>query len=256
VPLDTPSTLPRAAIASSGDCGLTLASAAARPLGRPEARVDTSASSLEHAGQLGIPMGLKVSHAPQTIPISSAALTARAQRPRGRSRGRRDASSDAEVVAPQRVLDVSAETGQAERVSSPGAFRVLRSLALPAVLALIACAESNSPEAVADAFAEAYFRRMDQQKAKEFTALGASAMLDAELREVSEIRKEGYDPAEAGAAVTLKRGPSSHRDQRIRIPYEVVVSHDDVKTTRDADIELTQLEGSWKVVRVGLTARP
>ncbi|MEJ7733571.1 MAG: hypothetical protein WKG00_30795 [Polyangiaceae bacterium] len=141
-------------------------------------------------------------------------------------------------------------------MSSPGAFRVLRSLALPAVLALVACAQATGPEAVADAFADAYFRRMDQQKAKEFTALGASAMLDAELREVSEIRKEGYDPGEAGAAVTLKRGPSSHRDQRIRIPYEVVIKHDNVETTRDADIELTQLEGSWKVVRVGLTARP
>jgi hypothetical protein len=141
-------------------------------------------------------------------------------------------------------------------VSFPRAFRVLRSLALPAALALGACAEPTGPEAVADAFADAYFRRMDQQKAKEFTALGASAMLDAELREVAEIRKEGYDPEEAGAAVTLKRGPISHREQRIRIPYEVVIKHDDVETTRDADIELTQLDGAWKVVRVGLTSRP
>lgn len=141
-------------------------------------------------------------------------------------------------------------------MGSPRALRLLGALALPAVLGLAGCQEATGPEAVADAFADAYFRRMNQQKAKEFTALGASAMLDAELREVAEIRKEGYDPEEAGAAVTLKRGESTHREQRIRIPYEVVIKHDDVETIRDADVELTQLEGAWKVVRVGVTSRP
>jgi len=133
----------------------------------------------------------------------------------------------------------------------------LRALLVAATLALAvpACSKQGSPEEVADAFAEAYFRRMDQEKAKEFTALGASAMLDEELRSVAEIRKEGYNPSEAGADVTIHRGESTPRDQRVRIPYEIVIKSEGAATTKDADIELTKIEGRWKVVRVGLKAR-
>jgi hypothetical protein len=118
-----------------------------------------------------------------------------------------------------------------------------------------ACSKPGSPEQVADAFAEAYFRRMDQEKAKEFTALGASAMLDEELRSVAEIRKEGYSPGEGGAEVTIRRGESTPRDQRVRIPYEIVIKSEGAESTKDADIELTKIDGTWKVVRVGLKAR-
>jgi hypothetical protein len=96
---------------------------------------------------------------------------------------------------------------------------------------------------------------MDQEKAKEFTALGASAMLDEELRSVAEIRKEGYSPGAGGAEVTLRRGESTPRDQRVRIPYEIVIKSEGAESTKDADIELTKIDGTWKVVRVGLKAR-
>ena len=82
-------------------------------------------------------------------------------------------------------------------------------------------------------------------------------MLDAELRSVAQIRKEGYTPSEAaGSEVTLRRGAPTTREQRLRFPYEVMVKlPDGTSSIRDADIELTQIQGTWKVVRVGLTQR-
>jgi hypothetical protein len=127
---------------------------------------------------------------------------------------------------------------------------------LPALsFSLVACGNAGAPEQVADAFAEAYFQRMDQEKAKEYTALGASSMLDDELRDVAEIRKDGYSPGEAAAEVTIRRGEPSPREQRIRFPYEVRVKTGAAEHVTDADIELAQIQGSWKVVRVGLRPR-
>jgi hypothetical protein len=134
---------------------------------------------------------------------------------------------------------------------------VARLPALLVLVALAACgAKSGSPEAVADAFADAYFRQMDQEKAREFTALGASTMLETEIAAVAKIRKDGYGPAEAASEVAVHRGPSTPRDQRIRVPYEIHVrvdGHDDV---READVELAKLEGGWKVVRVAVKPHP
>jgi hypothetical protein len=124
--------------------------------------------------------------------------------------------------------------------------------ALLIAFCLAACSSSGGPDAVADAFAEAYFRRMDQEKAKEYTALGATAMLDAELREVADVRKDGYDPAEATSRVTLRRGDAVPREQRVRFLYEITIENDGSQTSKEADVELTRINGAWKVVRVGL----
>lgn len=128
-------------------------------------------------------------------------------------------------------------------------------LALALVLAgAPGCNKSRTtPEAVADAFVEAYFQQMDQQRAKEFTALGATKMLDAELKSVEEIRKDGYAPG--SVAVGVHRGESAPRDERIRIPYEIEIETEAGKQLRDADIELAKIDGQWKVVRVGITQR-
>ena len=144
-------------------------------------------------------------------------------------------------------------------------MRVRGARALPARLAWVlaaalaaasgACQKAGGPDEVADAFADAYFRRMDQEKAKEFTALGASAMLDEELRSVADVRKDGYSPGEDGSDVTIRRGPSSPREQRVRIPYEIVVKSDGGESIKDADVELTKIGDSGKVVRVGLKSR-
>jgi hypothetical protein len=111
----------------------------------------------------------------------------------------------------------------------------------------------TTPEAVADAFVEAYFQQMDQQRAKEFTALGATKMLDAELKSVEEIRKDGYSPG--SVPVSVHRGEPAPRDERIRIPYEIEIETDGAKQVRDADIELARIDGQWKVVRIGITQR-
>lgn len=148
------------------------------------------------------------------------------------------------------VLDVRHETGQAH-----GVVRPLYAAFVALAMALIGCSKDGSPEQVADAFAEAYFSQMNQEKAKEYTALGATAMLDKELQDVAEIRKGGYTADQAHGSVTLRRGESSKREQRVRVPYEVVVRGEGAETVRDADIELAQIQGVWKVVRVGLKSR-
>ena len=131
----------------------------------------------------------------------------------------------------------------------------LAALCLAVSLPLAGCAKQGAPEQVADAFADAYFRRADQEKAKEYTALGATEMMDEELRGVAQIRKDGYTPAEAGVEVTVRRGEATRREQRVRVPYEIVVKAEGAETVRDADVELASIRGAWKVVRVGLKPR-
>src|SRR6185312_11047760 len=144
------------------------------------------------------------------------------------------------------VLDVKHENGQARGV--PRAISLLLGLSI----ALAGCARQGAPEQVADAFVEAYFQRADQEKAKEYTALGATEMLDQELREVGPLRKEGYTPSEAhGGPIEVRRGEAQHREQRIRFPYEIKVRNGDMVSVRDADVELATIHGAWKVVRVG-----
>jgi hypothetical protein len=134
-------------------------------------------------------------------------------------------------------------------------IRTIAALAMT-LAAATGCAKAGAPEQVADAFAEAYFLEMDQGKAKEYTALGASAMLDAEIRDVEKVRREGYGPAEAGAKIRLHRGEASHRDERLRFPFEITIqSDDDTEMVRVADVELAQIDGAWKVVRLGLDTR-
>lgn len=143
----------------------------------------------------------------------------------------------------------------AARGRAARAVAVALALALGS-LALAGCGKrqvENTPEGVADAFVDAYFRQMDQQRAKEFTALGATRMLETELKEVQEVRKDGYSPGSVG--VSVRRGEPSPREQRVRIPYEIEVQTEDGKRTSDADVELTKIDGAWKVVRVGVTAR-
>lgn len=132
--------------------------------------------------------------------------------------------------------------------------RTLVAVALATLAGLSGCSKSSasSPEQVADGFVDAYFVHADQDKAKEFTALGATKMLEDELREVGPIRKEGYDPSEARGHVSVRRGESSQREQRVRFPYQITIRSEDVETVRSADIELAQIQGGWKVVRVGL----
>ncbi len=190
-----------------------------------------SVSSFEHSGQAASPSGLQWSHCPQTMPMSCKSSC--------------NVSSRSSAAT---VLDVKHENGQAHAVPRP-----LVALALAVTIAFAGCAKRGAPEEVADAFVDAYFMRADQEKAKEYTALGATEMLEKELKEVAQLRRDGYTPNEAGGGdVKVHRGESSPRDQRIRFPYEIVVRSEGKETIRAADVELANIRGAWKVVRVGL----
>ena len=134
---------------------------------------------------------------------------------------------------------------------------MFRLAVLLAASLVLGCDKRDGPEAVADAFADAYFLHMDQQKAKEFTALGATEMMDKELQDVAQIRKDGYRAADAAPDMTLRRGTPTTREQRVRVPYEIHIKGggESSETVRDADIELSHIDGAWKVVRIGLKNR-
>jgi hypothetical protein len=135
-------------------------------------------------------------------------------------------------------------------------WTIARLVAIALALLALGCTKKGSPEAVADGFVDAYFLHMDQERAKEFTALGATEMMDKELRDVAQIRKDGYSPADAAPEMSVHRGVPTPRDQRLRIPYEIKVrSAGGPEVIRDADVELAQIDGSWKVVRLALHQR-
>ena len=117
------------------------------------------------------------------------------------------------------------------------------------LLVLGSCRDVTSSETVADQFADAYFRRFDQDSALAFTALGATEMLDKELADTKAIRESGYTPVEAAADVTFTRGPAIPRDARIDYRYEVTArSEDTPSVVREVDVELAKIGGVWKVV--------
>ena len=99
------------------------------------------------------------------------------------------------------------------------------------------------------AFCDAYFREADQEKAKQFTAFGATKMLDDELREVRSVREGGYTPKDAQLEVEIERGERTTRGDRVRFDY-VIRFEDQLK---HADIELAKVHDDWKVVRIGLS---
>jgi hypothetical protein len=153
----------------------------------------------------------------------------------------------------------SGAAGHGRRPGYP--FSALRSVALGASLLIALLAggvvgcnrpADGSPEKVADAFVDAYFRRADQEGAKQFTAFGASRMLDQEIAEVQQLRKEGHTPSEAQIEVAVERGPRTTRDERVRFDYTLRFG----EAVKHADIELAKVDEVWKVVRVGLGDEP
>jgi hypothetical protein len=118
---------------------------------------------------------------------------------------------------------------------------------------LSACTDKGAPEFVADQFVDAYFRRMDQQGARQFTALGATEMLDRELELTRSVRSQ-YSPDEAASEVVCKRTRGA-RGERVRFDYDIAIKHDDSEDHRSADVELAKIQAAWKVVRVDVKTR-
>lgn len=140
------------------------------------------------------------------------------------------------------------------RRAFPGRALVLSAVLLSLWL-LPACKDQGSPEYVADQFVEAYFQRMDQQAARQFTAFGATEMLDRELELTRGVREQGYLPAEAAAQVNWRRTGRSSRGERVRFDYDIDIRRDGSEDHRLADIELAKVQAGWKVVRVAVQPR-
>lgn len=109
--------------------------------------------------------------------------------------------------------------------------------------------EPGSPEAVADGFADAYFGHADQARAKQFTAFGASKMLDEELAATRPLRDGSFKASDANLDVSLVRGERTSRGERVRFDYAVKFQGG---VEKHADVELAKVDGEWKVVRVAV----
>ena len=147
-------------------------------------------------------IGLYVSHCPQAIPISNSITI-----PRLRGAGPRLGPAK-----PRRLLYVRQEPGQSRgmwgRRGHQGGFDgAAKAVAAALLLGGLAagCTDKAAPEYVADQFVDAYFRRMDQQAARQFTALGATDMLDCELDLTRAVRGQGYTQEEATGQVACRR---------------------------------------------------
>jgi hypothetical protein len=114
------------------------------------------------------------------------------------------------------------------------------------------CKDTSSPEYVADQFVEAYFQRVDQAAARQFTALGATEMLDREIEATRSIRASGYTPDQATAAVKFRRGTRAMRGDRVRFDYDITIQSDGTEVKRQADVELASIQAAWKVVLLNL----
>jgi len=117
------------------------------------------------------------------------------------------------------------------------------------------CTDKSAPEYVADQFVDAYFRRMDQQAARQFTALGATETLDRELDLVRSVRAEGYGPDQAASEVVVRRAAKGTRGDRVRFDYDITIKHDEADERRAADVELAKIQTQWKVVRFDVKPR-
>ena len=84
--------------------------------------------------------------------------------------------------------------------------------------------------------------------AKRFTAFGATKMLERELAEVEKVRKSGYLPTEAQLQVAATRTSRKTRGQRVAFDYELKFANSEGEETRNAQIEVAEVAGDWKVV--------
>jgi hypothetical protein len=128
-------------------------------------------------------------------------------------------------------------------------------LAMGLLVIAAACADKAAPEYVADQFVAAYFQRMDQKEARQFTALGATDMLERELELTRGVRADGYSAQEAAAEVKCRRRGRSLRGERVRFDYDIAIRHEESEEHRTADVELANIQSAWKVVRVDVKAR-
>ncbi|HEY3592782.1 MAG TPA: hypothetical protein VGL13_02870 [Polyangiaceae bacterium] len=128
-------------------------------------------------------------------------------------------------------------------------------MATAGLFAAAGCTDKRAPENIADQFVAAYFQRMDQREARQFTALGATDMLDRELELTRSIRADGYSAMDAAGEVSCRRRGRSLRGERVRFDYDIAIRHDETEEHRTADVELANIQSAWKVVRVDVKAR-
>lgn len=111
---------------------------------------------------------------------------------------------------------------------------------------------SNTPVAVAERFLDLYFVEIDQEKALPLVTGLAKEAIEDELREVAQIRQDGYGPSEAKGKAYYQKTYASEDPAggSARLIYDLTMEHgqgESGRTYRHVLLSLRKEEGAWKV---------
>ena len=216
-----------------------------------------SERSCPHAGQDWVLIGLYVSHCPQAIPISRSitiprppgpaqALGAPAPGRPGLAKPRRPffTPGKTRVKVPPCGGRGAGEDGAAGRAGP----RVAAFVARPRLWG--GAATSRRPSTWPTSSSTRISGAWTSRGALQFTALGATEMLDRELELTKSVRGQGYTPG--GGLGPGRLPPQVPGDARraSRFDYDIDIKREEAKSTARPTSSSPRSKQLWKVVRV------
>jgi len=125
--------------------------------------------------------------------------------------------------------------------------------ALCLAIVLLGCSQSNSAQAVADQFMQAYYVRIDQTQALEVSTGLAQERLRQELQQVAPLRRgSSLEQARPKVSYTLARTQPEGR--QVLLVYDLTITPPQVKPMLKKILIITeQLGDEWKVINFAET---
>ncbi|HSF30029.1 MAG TPA: hypothetical protein VLK82_06085 [Candidatus Tectomicrobia bacterium] len=120
-------------------------------------------------------------------------------------------------------------------------------------IALLGCSPSNSAQAVADRFVQAYYVQIDQAQALEYTTGLAHERLRQELQRVAPLRRgSSLEQARPKVSYTLVRTqPEGHQ---VLLIYDLTITPPQVQPILKRILIITEpLAEQWKVINFAET---
>jgi hypothetical protein len=124
--------------------------------------------------------------------------------------------------------------------------RILASLCI--AFAIVGCSRSDSAQAVADQFMQAYYVQIDQARALEFSHGLARERLRQELQQVAPLRRgNSIEQARPQASYTLAR--TQPDGQQVLFVYDLTITPSQVKPILKKVLIIAEPLGEqWKVI--------
>lgn len=115
--------------------------------------------------------------------------------------------------------------------------------------ALFGCSSKGDPDAVANAFVDAYYIEFDLDRAKALAVGGALRRLEAEEKLVAEARKQVQ--VESRKARVYYDAPTKRQVEAgmVHYTYNLDIRQSGGQVQRKAIVMVAKRDGAWKVVR-------